>query len=71
MPLKKCQRQGCKARNNAGVWLVDGKAMCANCFEQLLSVSAVDEHRIVRVSDRDDDFSQWGRAATGARAAKA
>ena len=68
---RKRKLSNCRSRNNTGVYLVDGKhVLCASCFEVWLEVNSLDEHRVVRLSDRDSDFSEFAHAAT-ARTARA
>ncbi len=70
MALKRCegldrQRKECRSRNNKAVWLVDGKHLyCLSCFETFLATHALEDHRVVRLSDNERDFSETSRIAT-------
>lgn len=58
LPLKRCERKGCRSRNTRGVWLIDGHVYCCSCYERWQETHFFDEHRVVRVSNRESDFSE-------------
>jgi hypothetical protein len=62
--LHKCERECCRARNQRPVFSVDGKKVCLSCFEKILATSSIDDHRIYRLSDKEEDFAECARAYT-------
>jgi hypothetical protein len=58
VPFTKCERRGCRSRNNKAVWSVDGRKMCHTCAEKIFEDRGIDQLRIVRLSDNDRDFPE-------------
>ncbi len=54
----------CRSRNNKGVWMVNGRILCASCYEKLLSDHSIDQLRICRLSDNERDFPESTRQYT-------
>ena len=56
-----CESVSClaKKRKRRPLWLIDNVPHCNPCFESWLETHYLDEHRVRRLSDRDEDFSEW------------
>lgn len=54
----KCKRKGCRSRHNTAVWLIDRVPFCNSCFTAWSETHFLDEHSVIRLSNRERDFPE-------------
>ncbi len=56
-----CETTACliKRRHRHALWLIDGIPHCNPCFGLWMERNFIEEHRVIRLSDKEDDFSGW------------
>ena len=54
--FRRCEDKNCRSRHPKGVFLVDGHVKCFHCHERFLETHFVEDHRIYRLSDDEEDF---------------
>jgi hypothetical protein len=61
MVSRTCETTTCliKRRHRPALWLIDGVPHCNPCFETWMESNYIEEHRVHRLSDREDDFNGW------------
>lgn len=60
MVRRECESIRCLSKNyhRRAVWMIDRVPHCNPCFQRWLEENFLDEHRVIRLSEREEDFSE-------------
>lgn len=56
-----CETTACliKRRHRPALWLIDRVPHCNPCFEVWMESHYIEDHKVQRLSDKEDDFNGW------------